>query len=148
MGSPGENLIFTPYSYQTLTTTTPPPRYHSLLSLLHHSAHNLSAVTTSAPGLYNYIQLRVHHHHNSTVMESQDYEHYRNLTLMFFLEKLVDKGGKFLLADLHWQSWARDNYLSRQRSRASVTRKNSKYIKALVSKWSCCNEYRHSHIVT
>jgi hypothetical protein len=27
-------------------------------------------------------------------MESQDYEHYRNLTLMFFLEKLVDKGGK------------------------------------------------------
>ena len=26
-------------------------------------------------------------------MESQDYEHYRNLTLMFFLEKLVDKGG-------------------------------------------------------
>ena len=27
-------------------------------------------------------------------MESQDYEHYRNLTLMFFLEKLVDKGGE------------------------------------------------------
>ncbi len=27
-------------------------------------------------------------------MESQDYEHYRNLTLMFFLEKLVDKGGR------------------------------------------------------
>lgn len=26
-------------------------------------------------------------------MESHDYEHYRNLTLMFFLEKLVDKGG-------------------------------------------------------
>ena len=29
-------------------------------------------------------------------MESQDYEHYRNLTLMFFFEKLLEKGGKFL----------------------------------------------------
>ena len=27
-------------------------------------------------------------------MESQDYEHYRNLTLMFFFEKLLEKGGE------------------------------------------------------
>ena len=27
-------------------------------------------------------------------MESQDYEHHRNLTLMFFFEKLLEKGGK------------------------------------------------------
>ena len=26
-------------------------------------------------------------------MESHDYEHYRNLTLMFFFEKLLEKGG-------------------------------------------------------
>ena len=32
---------------------------------------------------------------SARIMESQDYEHYRNLTLMFFLEKLVDKGGKY-----------------------------------------------------
>jgi len=36
-------------------------------------------------------------------MESQDYEHYRNLTLMFFLEKLVDKGGPRTLHDLSCQ---------------------------------------------
>ena len=29
-------------------------------------------------------------------MESQDYEHHRNLTLMFFFEKLLEKGGKFV----------------------------------------------------
>ena len=27
-------------------------------------------------------------------MESHDYEHYRNLTLMFFFEKLLEKGGE------------------------------------------------------
>ena len=27
-------------------------------------------------------------------MESQDYEHHRNLTLMFFFEKLLEKGGE------------------------------------------------------
>ena len=32
---------------------------------------------------------------NLQEMESQDYEHYRNLTLMFFFEKLLEKGGKF-----------------------------------------------------
>jgi len=36
-------------------------------------------------------------------MESHDYEHYRNLTLMFFLEKLVDKGGPRTLHDLSCQ---------------------------------------------
>jgi len=36
-------------------------------------------------------------------MESQDYEHFRNLTLMFFLEKLVDKGGPRTLHDLSCQ---------------------------------------------
>ena len=30
-------------------------------------------------------------------MESQDYEHHRNLTLMFFFEKLLEKGGKCFL---------------------------------------------------
>ncbi len=34
-------------------------------------------------------------------MESEDYEHYRNLTLMFFLEKLVDKGGKCIIILTH-----------------------------------------------
>ena len=28
------------------------------------------------------------------IMESHDYEHYRNLTLMFFFEKLLEKGGE------------------------------------------------------
>ena len=27
-------------------------------------------------------------------MESHDYEHYRNLTLMFFFEKLLENGGE------------------------------------------------------
>ena len=31
-------------------------------------------------------------------MESQDYEHYRNLTLMFFFEKLLEKGGKIVFS--------------------------------------------------
>ena len=40
------------------------------------------------------------------------------------------------------QSWARDNCLdSRQRNRASWTRKNSKNIKVSLSRWSCHNEY-------
>ena len=33
------------------------------------------------------------------IMESHDYEHYRNLTLMFFFEKLLEKGGnRFFLS--------------------------------------------------
>jgi len=36
-------------------------------------------------------------------MESQDYEHYRNLTLMFFFEKLLEKGGPRTLHDLSCQ---------------------------------------------
>ena len=28
-------------------------------------------------------------------MESHNYEHYRNLTLMFFFEKLLEKGGEW-----------------------------------------------------
>jgi len=36
-------------------------------------------------------------------MESHDYEHYRNLTLMFFFEKLLEKGGPRTLHDLSCQ---------------------------------------------
>jgi exonuclease 3'-5' domain-containing protein 1 len=36
-------------------------------------------------------------------MESQDYEHFRNLTLMFFFEKLLEKGGPRTLHDLSCQ---------------------------------------------
>ena len=42
-------------------------------------------------------------------MESHDYEHYRNLTLMFFFEKLLEKGGKikdnklFILIDYKYR---------------------------------------------
>lgn len=36
-------------------------------------------------------------------MESQDYEHHRNLTLMFFFEKLLEKGGPRTLHDLSCQ---------------------------------------------
>ena len=35
-------------------------------------------------------------------MESQDYEHYRNLTLMFFFEKLLEKGGKIVFFYYKW----------------------------------------------
>ena len=46
--------------------------------------------TTQLQGDQNKIQK------NFQEMESQDYEHYRNLTLMFFFEKLLEKGGKFI----------------------------------------------------
>jgi len=36
-------------------------------------------------------------------MEAHDYEHHRNLTLMFFLDKLIDKGGPRTLHDLSCQ---------------------------------------------
>ena len=45
-----------------------------------------------------------------TIMESQDYEHYRNLTLMFFLEKLVDKGGKYYILYVQEVGYKMDHY--------------------------------------
>ena len=37
-------------------------------------------------------------------MESHDYEHYRNLTLMFFFEKLLEKGGEESRL-FRWKIW-------------------------------------------
>ena len=42
-------------------------------------------------------------------MESHDYEHYRNLTLMFFFEKLLEKGGE---PDERWMELRRKVFVT------------------------------------
>ena len=60
--------------------------YKHLLTICHHE-------------LWITIEFNVHNRNFVSnfysKMESHNYEHYRNLTLMFFFEKLLEKGGKW-----------------------------------------------------